>query len=88
MDFARLPVLNTLMKGDKVVKGIKQLSNFALFLKRREEYLSHTELVVIEVETNTTLLQLHNQLLEIRRFEPMPEESIIYIVRSLKDLIK
>lgn len=50
--------------------------------------MSHTEFVVIEVETNTTLLQLHNQLLKIRRFESMPEESIIHIVRSLKDLIK
>ena len=54
----------TLMKGDKVVKGIKQLSDFALFLKRRKRYFSHTELVVIEVQTNATLLQLHNQLLK------------------------
>ena len=56
----------SLMKGDKVVKGIKQLSDFALFLKRRKRYFSHTELVVIEVQTNATLLQLHNQLLKIR----------------------
>ena len=54
------------MKGDKVVKGIKQLSDFALFLKQRKRYFSHTELVVIEVQTNATLLQLHNQLLKIR----------------------
>ena len=56
----------SLMKGDKVVEGIKQLSDFALFLTRRKRYFSHTELVVIEVQTNATLLQLHNQLLKIR----------------------
>ena len=65
-DASNVQVEPTLMKGDKVVKGIKQLSDFALFLKQRKRYFSHTELVVIEVQTNATLLQLHNQLLKIR----------------------
>ena len=76
------------MKGDKVVESIKKLSNFALFLKWWERYLAHTEFVIIEVKSNTALLQLPNQLLKIRRFEPVPQKSVINIIGSLKNLVK
>lgn len=78
----------TLMKGDKGVEAIKELSYLALLFKRWKGNRSHAKFVIIEIKANATFLQLENQLLKIWRFEPMPQKTVINIIRCFENLIK
>ena len=62
----------TLMKGDKGVEAIKELSYLALLFKRWKGNRSHAKFVIIEIKANATFLQLENQLLKIPNYQKEP----------------